>query len=230
MNTYKIVYLITNCKKTGPMNQTLNIIRNLDKDKFTPIIITIFPECENNSMIDSYKEICKEVYCLNMNKFSSILYGRKKLKVLLEEIKPDLIIESRNDKNDTEELNIEEKEEVENDESDDRFTIFENIINKKEENQMKESTDLFLQTDEKIEKVSSDNTSVQTMNSIFNNFDNNDEKYVSYYVHIVRESDNIDTICLKYGVSIDMIKEYNNIDQITLGNKIIIPYIENETI
>ena len=91
MNTYKIVYLITNCKKTGPMNQTLNIIRNLDKDKFTPIIITIFPECENNSMIDSYKEICKEVYCLNMNKFSSILYGRKKLKVLLEEIKPDLI-------------------------------------------------------------------------------------------------------------------------------------------
>ena len=95
---------------------------------------------------------------------------------------------------------------------------------------MKESNDLFLQTDEKIEKVSSDNTSVQTMNSIFNNFDNNDEKYVSYYVHIVRESDNIDTICLKYGVSIDMIKEYNNIDQITLGNKIIIPYIENETI
>ena len=151
-------------------------------------------------------------------------------KDITEEIKPDLIIESRNDKNDEEELNIEEKEESTNDESDDRFTIFENIINKKEENQMKESTDLFLQTDEKIEKVSSDNTSVQTMNSIFNNFDNNDEKYVSYYVHIVRESDNIDTICLKYGVSIDMIKEYNNIDQITLGNKIIIPYIENETI
>ena len=151
-------------------------------------------------------------------------------KDITEEIKPDLIIESRNDKNDEEELNIEEKEEATNDESDDRFTIFENIINKKEENQMKESTDLFLQTDEKIEKVSNDNTSVQTMNSIFNNFDNNDEKYVSYYVHIVRESDNIDTICLKYGVSIDMIKEYNNIDQITLGNKIIIPYIENETI
>ena len=158
-------------------------------------------------------------------------------KDIIEEIKPDLIIESRNDKNDEEELNIEEsentieeKEEVENEESDDRFTIFENIINKKEENQMKESTDLFLQTDEKIEKVSSDNASIQTMNSIFNNFDNKDEIYVSYYVHIVRESDNIDTICLKYGVSIDMIKEYNNIDQITLGNKIIIPYIENETI
>ena len=151
-------------------------------------------------------------------------------KDITEEIKPDLIIESRNDKNDEEELNIEEKEEATNDESDDRFTIFENIINKKEENQLKESTDFFLQTDEKIEKVSNDNTSVQTMNSIFNNFDNKDEKYVSYYVHIVRESDNIDTICLKYGVSIDMIKEYNNIDQITLGNKIIIPYIENETI
>ena len=35
-----------------------------------------------------------------------------------------------------------------------------------------------------------------------------DEKFVSYYVHIVRENDNIDTICLKYGVSVEKIKEY----------------------
>mgnify|MGYP006362048569 CR=1 FL=1 len=68
------------------------------------------------------------------------------------------------------------------------------------------------------------------MNSIFNNFSEKDEKFVSYYVHIVRENDNIDTICLKYGVSVEKIKEYNNIDQIALGSKIIIPYIVNEAI
>ena len=66
--------------------------------------------------------------------------------------------------------------------------------------------------------------------SIFENFDTNDEKYVSYYVHIVRENDNIDSICNNYNISIDDIKEYNDIEHITLGNKIIIPYKNNETI
>ena len=71
---------------------------------------------------------------------------------------------------------------------------------------------------------------VKEVTSIFDNFNTNDEKYVSYYVHIVRENDNIDSICNSYNVSIEDIKEYNDIDQITLGNKIIIPYKNNETI
>ena len=36
-------------------------------------------------------------------------------------------------------------------------------------------------------------------------------------------------IANKYGVTVEQLKEYNDIQQITLGNKIIIPYI-NEAI
>ena len=136
-------------------------------------------------------------------------------KEISEEIKPDLVIDSRSNS----------EEEI------DRFNIFENMLKKEDTTMNNDSSDLFLQKDENIVKVNKSEDFIDNeMNSIFNNFSEKDEKFVSYYVHIVRENDNIDTICLKYGVSVEKIKEYNNIDQIALGSKIIIPYIVNEAI
>lgn len=88
---YKIVYFITNCKKTGPMNQTLNIIHNMDRTMFDPILVTLFKEDAGNSILAEYKKVCSACYCLNMNKYNSILLGKQKLSNLLKEIKPDLI-------------------------------------------------------------------------------------------------------------------------------------------
>ena len=127
---------------------------------------------------------------------------------------------------------IKQEEKIDNDEEEiDRFNIFENMLKKEDTTMNNDSSDLFLQKDENIVKVNKSEDFIDNeMNSIFNNFSEKDEKFVSYYVHIVRENDNIDTICLKYGVSVEKIKEYNNIDQIALGSKIIIPYIVNEAI
>lgn len=144
---------------------------------------------------------------------------------IVEDIKPDLVIEARNE-NAEEEIKIED--EITEDEED-RFNIFEGMLNKKEDDYMN-NNNLFKEVDEEIVKVNKEETINDNMNSIFNSFDSKEDKYVSYYVHIVRDGENIDEICLKYGVSIDEIKEYNNIDQVALGNKIIIPYTENETI
>lgn len=88
---YKVVYVITNCKNSGPMNQTLNIINNLDRYTFQPIVITLFQEDLGNSVIQRYKDVVPEIYCLGMSKFEAILNGRKKLVQLLNKIKPDLI-------------------------------------------------------------------------------------------------------------------------------------------
>ena len=137
------------------------------------------------------------------------------------------ILEMQNNK----EEEIKQKEKIDNEEEIDRFNIFENMLKKEDTTMNNDSSDLFLQKDENIVKVNKSEDFIDNeMNSIFNNFSEKDEKFVSYYVHIVRENDNIDTICLKYGVSVEKIKEYNNIDQIALGSKIIIPYIVNEAI
>jgi len=91
MGKIKICYVIVNCKITGPMNQTLNIIKNLDSKKFEVSFITLFDEEENNSMIEEYKKVIKNHTCLNLNKIQSILYGKRILKKKLEKIKPDVI-------------------------------------------------------------------------------------------------------------------------------------------
>lgn len=87
----KVAYVIVNCKITGPMNQTLNIIKNLDRNIFTPVIITLFPEEKDNSMLDEYKKHCNEQYCLGMNKYSSVLVGKSRLTKILSQINPDII-------------------------------------------------------------------------------------------------------------------------------------------
>jgi len=49
------------------------------------------------------------------------------------------------------------------------------------------------------------------------------EQYKTYYVYIVREGDNLETIQTKYNVTKDILEEYNDLTEIKLGDKIIIP-------
>lgn len=57
------------------------------------------------------------------------------------------------------------------------------------------------------------------------NIINNEEKYYTYKVYIVREGDTLDTICNKYNVTLNDLSEYNETNNIKVGDKIIIPYI-----
>lgn len=155
-----------------------------------------------------------------------------------EEIKPDLIIEPRKEQEIKEELiDIGFNVDIEDEKKDDINIDDIKVIS--EDDEMRDNVnsyitkDLFKQDDDIVEAVIKENNITDeegAVTSIFNNFNEKDEKYVTYYVHIVRENDNIDMISTKYGVSIEEIKEYNNIDQITLGMKIIVPYTTNETI
>ena len=51
----------------------------------------------------------------------------------------------------------------------------------------------------------------------------NKEEYVTYYVYVVKESDTLEQILKTYNVSLEYLKEYNDIKDIKLGDKIIIP-------
>jgi len=77
--------------------------------------------------------------------------------------------------------------------------------------------DLFKELDENITDVNVPKT------PIFETFDPKNETYVTYNVHIVREEDNIETICLKYGVTREELSYYNDINIIKLGDKLIVP-------
>ena len=59
--------------------------------------------------------------------------------------------------------------------------------------------------------------------NIFQDIDNSDT-YVTYHVYIVKEGDTIDTIMEKYSVKKESLSLYNNIEDIKVGTKLIIPY------
>ena len=84
------------------------------------------------------------------------------------------------------------------------------------------------EVDEKAPSIKEEKTDIdieQNITNITNNIINNDSKYYTYKVYIVREGDNVETICSKYNVTINDLKDYNNIDDIKVGDKIIIPQL-----
>lgn len=67
----------------------------------------------------------------------------------------------------------------------------------------------------------------ETVKSLFDDLSDN-ETYSSYYVYIVRDGDTIDTILQKYSISKDNLELYNDLSELKLGDKIIIPTINEK--
>lgn len=91
MDKIKIVFVETNCKKNGPIKQTLNIIRFIDRNVFEPSLLTVWPEDSDNSMIEEYKKLEIPVLSAKLTKKESILFGNREVRKLLEQLKPDIV-------------------------------------------------------------------------------------------------------------------------------------------
>lgn len=63
----------------------------------------------------------------------------------------------------------------------------------------------------------------EKINSIFNNSSFSDEVYVTYNIFIVREGDTLDSIIGKYNITKEELEKYNDLSNLQLGDKIIIP-------
>ena len=61
------------------------------------------------------------------------------------------------------------------------------------------------------------------MSSIFNAIASSDETFVTYHVYIVRENDTVDSIIEKYKTTRDDLVAYNDLENIKIGSKVIIP-------
>lgn len=61
------------------------------------------------------------------------------------------------------------------------------------------------------------------MKTLFDNIDDSTETYSTYYVYIVRENDSVDTILQKYNINKEILEMYNDLKEIKIGDKVIIP-------
>ena len=69
----------------------------------------------------------------------------------------------------------------------------------------------------------SDNKSKEVMNSIFESIANTEETYSTYSVYILRENETLDDIILKYKTTKEELIDYNDLDNLRVGSKLIIP-------
>ena len=63
---------------------------------------------------------------------------------------------------------------------------------------------------------------------LFSNLQDNDDSFSTYYVYIVRDGDSISSIMDKYHVSREDLEKYNDIDQVSTGDKILIPSVSHD--
>ena len=86
----KVVFLMTHCKKSGPVQQMLNIIKNLNRDEFEPHLVTLYAEDNEGSQLELYKPHVIHHFAPT-GKLSIILGRDNVLRKTLEEIHPDVI-------------------------------------------------------------------------------------------------------------------------------------------
>lgn len=125
---------------------------------------------------------------------------------------------------------IEIKEEVEDNEEIDN--MINDLMDKESTTNIKSPSEFHNEVmldnviDSKEEVSTKEKVSEENFNTIFNEVKENN--FSKYKVYIMRSEDTLESILVKYNVTMDEIKEYNDIDNINIGSKIVIPYNKNE--
>lgn len=153
------------------------------------------------------------------------------------EVNIDVLIDHLEEKPLIEEKEIikEEKEDVSNimeiekgdEDIMERCIEAEDILSSLEEKDEKE-TENVIRDDKKIEVV--EQKSVTKINSLFDNLDSSTETYKTYKVCIMRAGDTIESVLQKYTITKEELEIYNNLSDIKIGDKLIIPSLNNEKI
>ena len=92
----------------------------------------------------------------------------------------------------------------------DRNVEKEEIVEKLEEIETKQEETRCIDTSDKLD-------------SLFNQIAKDNEEYVAYNVFIVREGDTLESILEKYNIELEELKKYNDLGELKLGDKLIIP-------
>ena len=89
---------------------------------------------------------------------------------------------------------------------------------------IKEEVPVMMEESIEVESTMKEDTNnKQVMDSIFSAFANTDETYSTYSVYILREDDNLEEVMAKYNTNREVLSEYNDLDNLKVGAKLIIP-------
>lgn len=79
-----------------------------------------------------------------------------------------------------------------------------------------------------VKQEKDNNTSSNNMSSIFSSLASSEETFSTYYVYMVRETDTIESIIDKYQTTKEELQNYNDLTNVKVGSKLIIPCASRE--
>ncbi len=122
-----------------------------------------------------------------------------------------------------EENNKEEKDENKDRKSIDKIEEKE-IIDSKKELSLEDTREE--PNNENINIIEEEDRDKIETDSIINSINNNNDNFVTYKIYKIHENETLESIVIKYHTTIDDLKEYNDLNNLNIGDKIIIPNYE----
>ncbi len=168
-----------------------------------------------SSMIDK-STINLTISDFNYEIDKDVLHLKMALNMEYEEIKP---IEEETEESDilsTIEEKLEEENAIENT----------NEIEEKEENMINNENEYHNELMDDLVNEMDKEEAENSVNKIISNME--ESSYYKYKIYIMREEDTLESIAIKYNVSLENLREYNDLENINIGDKIIIPIISND--
>ena len=174
---------------------------------------------------ENEKESNEEIEVINFNEEENNI---DELSSTIDELKRELDLKNENLFN--LERVIEEKEE-EKKETLEKLEEMKNQMNEKERD-LPNNIPQELNNEIPI-KIASENPNIENkvdtkeIKSLFSNM-SDEETYSTYHVYIMREEDTIESVMTKYNVTKENLSMYNDLENVKLGDKIIIPALIND--
>lgn len=91
MKKVKLLFIVTRCSKSGPINVLRGIIENIDKTEFEIYLITTAPEDNTKSVLSWFEEKMDFVDYIEITKREALIGRLDKLKETIKELTPDVI-------------------------------------------------------------------------------------------------------------------------------------------
>lgn len=190
-----------------------NLIGDIETEKFSfelPFDIALGVRYERDNMVVDIDDFRYELIDSNRLKVNIDLYIDGDIIPEEEEVieKEEVIDEKREMLKENDEIEGDSRIDMDNDFLEDTIDFSKNIIEEVNKEPMETEASTIVNENNNI--------------NIFGNISDN-ETYATYKVYTVMDTDTIDGIISKYNISKELLGEYNNIEDIKSGDKLIIP-------